>query len=90
MLFVDLWGEVYSAAECSLVNIVSYTLLSFELAILNVLYSFQDFSKQKLCIKSKILLHVKKGNYMGTVRYSYQALRSSKHGRILYKTSCFS
>ncbi len=62
MLFVDLWGEVYSAVECSLVNIVSYTLFSFELAILNVLHSFQDFSKQKLCIKSRILLHVKKGN----------------------------
>ncbi len=62
LLFVDLWGEVYSAADCSLVNIVSYTLFSFELAILNVLHSFHDFSKQKLCIKSRILLHVKKGN----------------------------
>ncbi|RLE02001.1 MAG: hypothetical protein DRJ11_08320 [Candidatus Aminicenantes bacterium] len=30
MLFVDLWGKVYSAAECLLVNIVSYTLFSFE------------------------------------------------------------
>jgi hypothetical protein len=39
---------------------ISYTLFSFELAILNVLHSFQDFSKQKLCIKSRILLHVKK------------------------------
>ena len=61
LLFVDLWGEVYSAAECLLVNIVSYTLFSFELAILNVLHSFQDFSKQKLCIRSRILLQVKKG-----------------------------
>jgi hypothetical protein len=38
------------------------SLVSFELAILNVLHSFQEFSKQKLCIKSRILLHVKKGN----------------------------
>ena len=38
------------------------SLFSFELAFLNVLHSFQDFSKQKLCIKSRILLHVKKGN----------------------------
>ncbi len=47
------------------------SLFSFELAILNVLHSFQDLSKQKLCIKSRILLHVKKGN-------SYKSLRGTK------------
>ena len=44
------------------------SLFSFELAILNVLHSFQDFSKQKLRIKSRILLHVKKGNYSKSLR----------------------
>jgi len=38
------------------------SLFSFELAILNVVHSFKHFSKQKLCEKPRILLHVKKGN----------------------------
>lgn len=33
----------------------------FELGLLSVLHSAQDFSKQKLYIKSRILLHMKKG-----------------------------
>jgi len=42
--------------------IVSSILFSFELAVLNVLYSFLAFHKQKLCLKTRILLQVKKGN----------------------------
>jgi len=49
--------------ECSLVNTVSYTLFSFELSILNLLYSFRNFSGQKSCIKPGILLRVKKNSY---------------------------
>jgi len=53
------------------------SLFSFELAILNVLHSFQDFSKQKLCIKSRILLHVKKRKFLKIIA-RYEVLKISQ------------